>query len=293
MPENEIRLSNAELNRLLEQAAKYGQAGQYGPTVVDMWRNYNAQKGALNGLSVGTDMSQEMYDDASSAIKSGKWNTAITGGLTALNGLSSILGTATNLAGINDTSIQRGQVADIASIGSGNFGSYNQLDDEYRRLSGVRTSFDYDDIRGKSTGQKFGGVFSSTLSGATTGASIGGPWGALAGGLVGLGAGVAGWLSGDQSAKAEQGLLETTARQNLSMANRNLGAAHERLANYNFRSGVANRAALGGRMEMESEALTDFADRVLSKRKTRPAGQVHSGIIRQHCDGGTMIRIKR
>ena len=287
-----VTLTNEQLAQLLQSAGQYGASSFAGPSFADQYNNFSAQGNTLKGLYDNKQISQEQFDTAKAGINAGKASAAVGGGLAIAGGITDILTNSFNMANINDTTAFQNQVDDIGRIGSSNYTSYDQLLSEYGKLSAAPGEFDYDEIRGGSTGERIGGVLSSTLSGATTGLTVGGPWGALAGAVIGLGAGVGGWIAGDYAADIEKQRLELQSKQNARIASMNLNAAGENIRNYDFRAGVARRAADGGKIERKEQSLQDFAARVLKKRNLNDITR-RVGFVRQHCDGGTMIRIKR
>lgn len=283
--------SQAELNKLLQGAGQFGVNSFAGPSFIDQWRNGSAQMSALKGLNVGTDISQEQFNTAKSAIGNAKAGAAIGGAVAGLNGLTDIIGQSVNMAQIGDTSQMQGQIDSIGQIGDTQYSSYEQLNSDYDRLAGSQMRLDYNDIRGKSNGELVGGVLSSTLSGASAGLTVGGPWGALAGGVVGLGSGIAGVISGNRKAQDEKKRLEQEAQANMYDANRNLQLANENLMEYDFRSGVSNRADRGGKIKREM-SIQAFAERAMRRPRVKEY-MPSAGVIRKHCKGGTMVRIKR
>lgn len=208
-----------------------------------------------------------------------------------LNGLTGIIAPAVNMADINNTSGIDSQINNIGRIGSYDYGSFDNIVQDYARLGYYQPDLSYNNIRGGSVGERIGGVLSSTLSGATAGLTVGGPWGALAGGVIGLGAGAAGWLSGEGKYRSEYERLKANSSVALDNANKNISAGLENYNKYNFRSSVIpNTTANGGNIERKSQSLKDFGESVLRKRKyesSRPS------LIRRHGEGGTIIRIKR
>lgn len=276
--------------RLMQSYGSYGN-GFGGPSFAAQYRNADSALDALRGIEIGDDanqISQRQADSYGAMLKGQKGQAVAGGALSILGGLTNILGTADSLAQINDTQYLHDQIDDVSRIGNTDYNSFDQLASDYSRV--VTPSWNESDIQSLSTGQKVGNVFSSTLSGATTGLTVGGPWGALAGAVVGLGSGVAGWLTGDQRVRAEQKNLKNAALNATEIVGVNLDAAHERLTNYKFRSGVNNVAARGGSIR-KMQSLEEFTNRALSKPKMRSNPSVN-GVVRKHCNGGTMIRLK-
>lgn len=213
-------------------------------------------------------------------------------GLAAASGIFDIINKSRELSNIANTDSYMNDINQAAVLGKeSNYGDFETLSSDYDRLGKLQTSYNYNDIRGLSDGQKVGGVASAAASGAMTGLQVGGPWGALVGGVVGLGSGIAGVLSGDKNARMEKQRLEDQAYLASQKAIRNLNAAHENLLDYNFRQNISNRADYGGSIK-RARSIRQYADSILNRSKSSDVTR-SSGIIRRHCKGGTMIRIKR
>lgn len=285
-------MTNAELQQLLQGAGQFGLNRFGGPSFVDQYRNGNAQMSALKKLNIGTDITQNQFDSAKSAINSGKASAVAGGAVAALQGITSILGNTFNMAQISDTSQYENQIDEIGEIGNTGYSTFEQLNQDYDRLAGSPMRIDKRDIRGKTDGELAGGVLSSTLSGAATGLTVGGPWGALAGGVIGAGAGIAGVITGNKNADIRKGMLEQEASANAYEAQRNLSLANENLMDYNFRSGVSRRAAMGGKIVRNEMGIQEFADRVMKRSRGNDTTR-SAGVIRRHEKGGTVVRIKR
>lgn len=282
--------TNAQLQQLLQGAGQFGINQFGGPSFNDQRRNANAQMKALNSLNIGTDISQEQFDAEKSGIQSSN-SSAIAGGIVAgLGGITDILNNTFNMAQIADTSGMENQIAEVGQIGNQQYSSFDQLNSDYNRLAASPMNFDYKDIRGKTNGELVGGVLSSTMSGAATGLTVGGPYGALAGAVVGLGSGIGGVIAGNNEAKRKQAQLALDARVASETAQQNLSLANENMMDYNFRAGVSNRAKFGGQINREI-TIQEFAARALRKPKVRASEP--RGFVRQHTEGGTMIRFKR
>ena len=285
-------MTNAELQQLLQGAGQFGLNRFSGPSFVDQYRNGNAQMSALKKLNIGTDITQDQFDSAKSAINSGKASAVAGGAIAALQGVTSILGNTFNMAQLADTSQYENQIDEIGEIGNTGYSTFEQLNQDYDRLMASPMRIDKRDIRGKTDGELAGGVLSSTLSGATAGLTVGGPWGALAGGVIGAGAGIAGVITGNKNADIRKGMLEQEASANAYEAQRNLSLANENLMDYNFRSGVSRRAAMGGKIVRNEMGIQEFADRVMKRSRSNDTTR-SAGVIRRHEKGGTVVRIKR
>lgn len=222
----------------------------------------------------------------------GDFGSFATNATAVMGGAAQILNNSQQLAQIGDTQMQENMISDIGNIGNYNYGSYDQLMMDYDRMANLQPDLSFDAIRGGSTKERIGNVLSSTVTGVTTGASVGGPYGALIGGALGATAGLAGWAMGD--AKAEQQRKHLMAENSFAhdRAGQNLRAGGENLMNYQFRSGVAHSVAEGGPIERKMMSIQAYANKVLRRPRLRSEEPVH-GIVREHCKGGTMVRIKR
>lgn len=263
----------------------------YGTSFYDQYSNAQSGLNALNGLYGNSDYSQGELNKAKYFFQ-GQKGSAIAGGVTAgLGSLGQIAGIATGLADIDETPLYDYQLNQLDSVGTHNYNSYNQISTAYNNLGYLQPDLDYDKIRGGSTGQRVAGLGSAALSGASAGLTIGGPWGALIGAGVGLIGAGAGWVKGNIDADRKYRDYTSDSRIAQINATENLGVQSNKIADYQFRAGISNRAESGGQIERKEQSLQEFADRVL---RNKPTAATHkSGIIRQHCKGGTMIRIKR
>jgi len=279
MTEDELR------KYLANNYGTYGQNNMFGPSYYDQFRNASAGLKALNE----SDVDKALKDKYASAFKSQQASSAIGGGLAAINGITSILSTRNSLAETNDTGWYDDQVNQLYDVGRTNYDSFDQLASDYTRL-GNTPQITYDDIRGKTTGQKILGVGSSTLSGAMSGWQVGGVYGAIAGAAIGLGAGIDGWISGDNEAHNKLNISKNNAANANDVATINLGAGNERLSDYKFRSSVPVAKADGGSIRRR-QSMAEFADAVLKNQ--RSSDRTHSaGFIRRKAEGGTMVRLK-
>ena len=227
------------------------------------------------------------YDDALRAQQ----GQAIAGGIiTGLTGATTLLSNAAKDAQIRDTSIQENQIADLSRAGNYNYNDYEQLANDYAQTN-FNPRFNYQDIRGMSTGQQVGSVATSTLSGAMTGLQIGGPWGALVGGVVGLGTGLGGVFAGNAAAKTKQESLNMQAQLASDVAQQNFNAAHERISTDKARQGIVNSVAAGGTINRRSQNIREYADKVL-KKSSGYARNRTGQLVRVRKEGGVCVRIK-
>ena len=209
----------------------------------------NSEEIAANDNDSGIAMDQALRAQQGQAVAGGI--------ITGLTGATTLLSNAFKDAQIRDTSMQE-----------------NQID------------INYQDIRGMTTGQKFGSVGTSMLSGAATGLQIGGPWGALAGLAVGGLTGIGGVLAGDSAARTRQESLNIQAQLAGDAAQQNFAAAHERIGDNIHRQNAVNAVAEGG-------PIHRMIDDTLLKKPRQKEYRCGGKVQKLYCNGGVKIRIKK
>lgn len=228
-----------------------------------------------------------LYNDALRAQQ----GQAIAGGLvTGLTGATTLLSNAFKDAQIRDTSMQEGIISDLGRAGNYNYNNYDQLANDYAQTN-FNPQFNYQDIRGMTTGQQVGSVATSALSGAATGMQIGGPWGALAGGVIGLGTGLGGVLTGNAAAKTRQESLNIQAQLAADAAQQNFAAAHERIGDNIHRQNAVNAVKYGGPISRQ-QSIKEYADKVLGKGGPMQRERKPSNVQRIMTNGGCVYRVK-
>ena len=228
------------------------------------------------------------YNAFDSALRAQQGQAVAGGVVSGLTGATTLLSNALKDAQIRDTSMQEGIISDLSRAGNYNYNNYDQLANDYAQTR-FNPSFNYQDIRGMTTGQQIGSVGTSTLSGAATGLQIGGPWGALIGGGVGLLTGLGGVLTGNAAAHAKQDQLNLQAQLAADAARKNFTAAHERIGDNIHRQNAVNAVAMGGKIQ----TINEYAERVLNKPRVRERNSVYSVIKKEYCNGGLKVRIKK
>lgn len=295
MPDNKFSWLNVN-TRLAPALNTYTGNPFFGTPLRNQYRNANAGLAEVSdmyndGLLGEGDIADARRKILTSQLNSQKFD-AVAGGITSgLGALSSIAATADSLGQIADTSGYYSQINNLAGIGSQGYSNAGQIASDYERVAGMRIDPEYDDIRNMSTGRAAAGIGSAALAGASAGMQIGGPVAAAIGGLIGIGGAALGLHNGNIAAKIEDNHLGTMADYATSVSQKNMEAGAEDQAQYNFRNGVSHRAAEGGQIRRQ-QSLQEFADMVL-KRKTNNNITHSSNIVRTHCEGGTIIRIKK
>ena len=263
-------------------------------TIFDQYKDAMSRYRAAAKKTVDEFDSIDEYDKYKALIDNAEsevWNAGISGGLAVLGGLEDITSNALTASHINDTPHYDWQINQLSQIGNRNYNTYDDIVQDYS-LASITPNVDFDTVRGMSTGQKIGSVANSTLTGVSTGLTVGGIGGALAGAVVGLGGGLAGVLAGDANARLRIDELNTNAKIAQNKAMKNLFGATERLTDYNFRQAVSHIAKDGGKIKRKQMSIEEFAQMALSKPRMREH-TVNTGIVREHCNGGTMIRFKK
>lgn len=228
-----------------------------------------------------------LYDQALRAQQ----GQAVAGGIvTGLTGATTLLSNAFKDAQIRDTSMQENQIADLSRAGNYNYNNYEQLANDYAQTN-FNPQFNYQDIRGMTTGQQVGSVATSALSGAATGMQIGGPWGALAGGVIGLGTGLGGVLTGNAAARTRQESLNIQAQLAADAAQQNFAAAHERIGDNIHRQNAVNAVKYGGPISRK-QSIQEYADKVLGKGGPMQRERKPSNVQRIMKNGGCVYRVK-
>ena len=159
-------------------------------SAVGSWRNANER------LKDATDQKEIDY------LNGVKKNAVMSGVMSGLQGANSILNTSLQAAQIADPTMYEYDIWTASQQGSGPYYDYGQLAADQANATYAGQVSD-SDIRGMTTGEKWGSVGTGALAGAMTGAEIGGPWGAVIGGAVGGLASLGGVLAGNTKAHRE------------------------------------------------------------------------------------------
>ncbi|MBQ3949496.1 MAG: hypothetical protein II661_03385 [Bacteroidales bacterium] len=273
---------NEVYKALVPYLSRYGN-GPFGASLLDQWRNANSAIGALGELEDVED--RELWE---SALNSQKAQAVAGSVLAGLGGAAQIYGMANDLSQIADTSVQEGQIANKAAIGTRDYSNNYQLMSAYDSLGNYQPDLSLDTLRGTTEQERIGGALSAGLAGAGAGMTIGGPWGAAIGFGVGTLGGILGNVANKTNAKWAQKGLQTDNLIADNYAVRNLGAQGDNLADAQSRLYKAHSMAEGGKMT----TLEDFAKRVQQKQKDNSVTR-SAGIVRTYCKGGVRIRIKR
>lgn len=211
----------------------------------------------------------------------------MTKSLSVLGGGIGVLNSALN-AGRWDTSRYEAQLRNM----SGRFGrNYYDNDAVIQDMLDMPTGFNVsEDDLNPTAGQSVGRVAAGALQGASAGSALG-TVGAAVGAVAGGGATLLGDLYGRQGNKYRADMLDYNQDYQRRMNSLAMSTAADQAHDYQFGQAWKGRKAAGGRIEREGQTIQEFADRVLKRQ--RASDITHSaGIVRQHCNGGTMIRIK-
>lgn len=224
------------------------------------------------------------------ALRAQQGQAGAGGIITGLTGATTLLSNAYKDSQIRDTSMQEGQIADLARAGAYNYNNYDQLANDYAQTN-FNPQFSYQDIRGMTEGEQIGSVGTSALSGAMTGLQIGGPWGALAGLAVGGLTGLGGVFYGNRDAKNKYQSLNIDAGFAADAAQQNFAAAHERIGDNIHRQNAVNAVKNGGPISRQ-QSIKEYADRVLGKGGPMQRERKPSNVQRIMKNGGCVYRVK-
>lgn len=238
-------------------------------SAVGSWRNANER------LKDATDQKEIDY------LNGVKKNAVMSGVMSGLQGANSILNTSLQAAQIADPTMYEYDIWTASQQGSGPYYDYGQLAADQANATYAGQVSD-SDIRGMTTGEKWGSVGTGALAGAMTGAEIGGPWGAVIGGAVGGLASLGGVLAGNTKAHREAIRLNNQADIANQYAQQNFASAFESIAERKNRQGQVNIAAEGGKMSRAAKdkhmTIKQFADSVLAKQNA----EKYSTVMEKH-----------
>lgn len=215
-------------------------------------------------------------------------SAVLGGGLTLANGAVSLLDNARQLSSLHDVNKYDYQLNQLTQARDGKTWDMNQLIEQQQSLPTFQAkATDF----GPSNSDIRKGVLSSAMSGAAAGGKTFGLLGAIGGGLIGgataLFSGKSGQAEAERFADA-QNTLQKIQKDRNGVYYRDQA---DKINDFAYGNLWSNRADDGGEIERRQRNLQDFANAVLKKQTARPDRS--SGIIRRHCNGGTMIRIKR
>ena len=223
-------------------------------------------------------------------------NSLVSSTSAAIGGIAGLVENYDRGASIQDTESLENQIQAYGNIGRGTYNDYDQLASDFGQLD-LTPDIDEDEIRGLTTGQKWGNLASGTATGLSAGAAVGSIIPGIGTGIgaavgAGIGAITSGLsiLAGDEEARRQKEYLEDLKSVASQKATINLGLAHEDIRERQNREGIYNLSAQGGQIKRMS-SLQEFADTVLGSSKKNDVS--HSArIIRSKCKGGTMVRVK-
>lgn len=220
-----------------------------------------------------------------------KLNGALKNGITSLGGLASIYSASEPLRAINNTGNQLLDIQEIGNFGERNYSNYDQLQSEYESLQSYQPDLSFDTIRGSNKSDRIKGILGSAAAGASAG-SFAGPYGILAGAGIGAATGIVSDVAGNAKANIERDYL--SIQNDIANNQKKSGLEYntDRIADLQNRSNIVHRAEKGGQIQRKPVSAKEFADAVLNKQRKSDTTK-SSNIVRQHCKGGTMIRIKR
>lgn len=208
-----------------------------------------------------------------------------------LGGVSSVYSASEPLRAINNTGNQLLDIQEIGNFGERNYNNYDQLQSEYESLQSYQPDLSFDTIRGSNEGDRLKGILGSAAAGASAG-SFAGPYGILAGGAIGGAVGLVSNEMGNHKARIEKDFLGVQNDIANRQAKIGLNYNTDNLSDLQSRSAMVHRAEKGGQIQRKPISAKEFADAVLNKQRKSDTTK-SSNVVRQHCKGGTMIRIKK
>lgn len=236
------------------------------------WQTAYEQSALGSFFDARTKLNNEDYEDEKEKkYLEGVRNNAVMSGLMSVGqGINGILNPALQAADIADTTMQRYDIANVANMGSSNYYDWNQIGADYANANMNVGGYEADDVRGMTTGEKWGSVGTGALAGAKAGYEVGGWVGALAGGVIGAGGALAGVISGNRKAQREAINLNNQADIAQQYAKQNFAAGFEQVADRQNRKLQSNIAAEGGKISQAAKSrhmtISQFADSVLAKQ---------------------------
>lgn len=276
-------MSNADIYKALMGSMNTYNGGIFGPSFLDQYRNANLGLDKLGTLGFKAEESAPWK----SVLQGQKGAAAMGMATSVLNGAVDIGNNMADLMTLQDTSWLDNNLEDIRNISRGPINSMEDVVSMQNRINSIDTDISIKDIRGKSKAERFGTIGTSALSGAGAGMAFG-PVGAFVGAAIGgVGAGLADVFA-QQDARDTQRGKQINAQLAYRDADRNIQAGIEQNNDYQFRNAVPTRKAMGG--PVKTQTLQEFADKVMKRRtdsRTRP-----SGIVKERCKGGIVIRFK-
>ena len=251
-----------------------------------------------NARRTGRETLRKYKADNPAADESGAFemNSLVPTVSAAIGGVTGLVENYDRGSSIQDTEGLENQIQEYGNIGRGTYNDYDQLASDFGQLD-LAPDIDEDEIRGMTTGQKWGNLASGAATGLSAGAAIGSIIPGIGTGIgaavgAGIGAITSGLsiLAGDEEARRQKEYLENLKSVASQKATINLGLAHEDLRERQNREGIYNLSAQGGRIN-RGESIQKFADRVMKRPRVNDSSA--STVKVRHGEGGTIIRIKR
>ena len=209
--------------------------------------------------------------------------------LALLQGATGILNTAlTSGRGTDVSRYRSGLEYNSRPIGSNYYDYSTVLQDSLSIPTGL--SVGADDIN-PTLGQSIGNGLTGAINGGITGFQVAGIPGAIIGGVLGGGAVAIGDLYGRNTNKFNASILNNESGNMRSLRSLQVNTGAEQVHDNMFGDAYASRKAMGGKIQKKEQSIEDFSKMVLGRQKSNDT--THSaGIVRTHCNGGTMVRIK-
>lgn len=200
-----------------------------------------------------------------------KSNAVMSGLMSVGQGVNGILNPALQAAEIGDTTMYQYDIDNIAHLGTGPYYDFDQLGGDYANANLNMKPIEASDVRGMTTKEKWGTRLTGAAAGAKAGWEVGGVVGAGVGTLVGWLGSEIGIQAGNRKAEREAVTLNNQAEIASAMAQKNFGAAFERVADRKNRQYQSNIASEGGKITKAASdrhmTIKQFADATLAQRR--------------------------
>lgn len=267
-------------------APSTGTPSKFGYKLKTGWNNFK------DSISDGWESQKEQWADDIAAFGNSENSFGMDQFTQIIDTGAQLANNAMGLAQIDNTTNYQTQIDQLRGIGNQSYNDFDAIEQDYQQVSNLMPDINYGSVRGISELGEFGTILDSGLEGASAGFTIGGPWGAAAGAIIGAGTGLIGALAGDSKASLETRRLRNEADEARFRAQQNLALRREELRDTRFSQGFMNAASKGGQLERRTQSIQDFAKRALGTPRRKDEASSFR-VIRQACDGGVRIKIKR
>lgn len=229
-------------------------------SAIGSWRNANERM-----------KDEDITNNERNYLEGVKSNAVMSGLMSVGQGVNGILNPALQAAEIGDTTMYHYDIDNIAHLGTGPYYDFDQLGGDYANANLNMKPIEASDVRGMTTKEKWGTRLTGAAAGAKAGWEVGGVVGAGVGTLVGWLGSEIGIQAGNRKAEREAVNLNNQAEIASAMAQKNFGAAFERVADRKNRQYQSNIASEGGKITKAASdrhmTIKQFADATLAQQR--------------------------